>query len=112
MLEALIKMWSCYLVGEKTIRLVLELIHNDPKYASAGFARTSTGSFHYAEIATCTNGKSRFRQELAHTHGLAVFGIAFHTFRAAKNRDDAFVCLSHFRTSAVNINEPFCLYCR
>src|SRR4030095_5360005 len=102
-------MWRGNFVCQKSVGLVLKLIHDDSKYATACLACTATGGLHYAQITTSTDRKTSFRKQSAGTSSLAIFRILFNAFRAAKNGDYAFGGLAHFLTSAVIINDPFCL---
>src|SRR5438034_11490012 len=45
-LQSFVEMGSRNFVGEKTVRLRLELIHRDAQHATTAFMRAATGGFH------------------------------------------------------------------
>src|SRR6185436_932987 len=102
-------MWCRNLIRQEAVGLVLELIHDDSKHATARLTCTATGRFHYAKITTGTDRKPCFSNQSTGTSCLTVFRILLNTFGTAKDRNYSFGGLAHFLTSAVNINDPFCL---
>ena len=62
MLKPIIKVWRSNLVRQESIRFRFDLIHSDPKHASASLVGAAAGCFHNSEIAAGADHITSFSQ--------------------------------------------------
>src|SRR5205085_12701080 len=89
-LEPLVEVCACNLLRQLTIRIGLELVHQDAEHAPAALVRPAARSLHHAQVSARADGVTALRKELPQAQGLSVLLAILAALRAAENGYDLF----------------------